>query len=244
VEPSFARGWRKALLWANAAAAVAAIAAALGYVGLQLQPTDAAIAAPSPPVSVIAASPDITLVPPVDPYRRAAEAPEVPGSAPRRERLEALEPEPAAPRVGRVSTKALEPLLVFETKTLVGTKKPREHDAQLVLADETITVTPEIESEYPFYSIPYHSVMSITYSRGRDPMWNSPEGPLPLTRGGGALGKLGISVARDWIALRTTTRDQFVAMRFDDVLIRRVLLALEERTGRKPDLMDAAKDGR
>jgi hypothetical protein len=144
----------------------------------------------------------------------------------------------------RTPSRVLEPLLVFETKTLVGTKKPREHDAQLVLADGKITVTPELESEYPFYSIPYGSVVSITYSRGRDPMWNSPEGPLPLTRGGGTLSKLGIVVARDWVALRTTTVDQFVAVRFDDVLIRRVLLALEERTGRKPDLMAAPKDGR
>jgi hypothetical protein len=137
-----------------------------------------------------------------------------------------------------------EPLLVFETKTLVGTKKPREHDAQLVLAAGKITVTPEIEAEYPFYSIPYDSVLSITYSRGRDPMWNSPEGPLPVTRGGGALGRLGIVVARDWISLRTNTKDQFVAMRFDDVLVRRVLLALEERTGRKPELIAEFKDTR
>jgi len=252
--PSSARGWRKALLWANATAAVIVIAGALGYVPLQRQPVGPAIAAPSPHASVtnpsqdssqdMTGTPDDRLEPAVEPDRPAATEPAVPAPASRRPALESPDYEPAAPRVVRPATKILEPLLVFETKTLVGTKKPREHDAQLVLAEDTITVTPEIESEYPFYAIPYSSVLSITYSRGRDPMWNSPEGPLPLTRGGGALGKLGISVARDWVALRTTTRDQFVAMRFHDVLIRRVLLALEERTGRKPDLMAAPKDGR
>ena len=244
LSPTAAKGWPKTLRWANAAAAVGAIAAALGWVALQRQSTGEALAAPSPPASVTAASPEIA--PPAEPDRRDAHEPEAPASPPpaRRRALENADLEPAAPRVHRSPTKVLEPLLVFETKTLVGTKKPREHDAQLVLADGAITVTPEIESEYPLYSIPYDSVLSITYSRGRDPMWNSPEGPLPLTRGGGALGKLGISVARDWIALRTTTRDQFVAMRFHDVLIRRVLLALEERTGCKPDLMAAPKDGR
>jgi serine/threonine protein kinase len=238
---SSSRGWRKALLWANATAAVIVIAGALGYVPLQRQPLAPAIAAPSEPVSVAvvphdASAPDDT---------PAVETVTVPAPAPRPAIAEPRDPAPVAPpRVVRTPTKVLEPLLVFETKTLVGTKKPREHDAQLVLADGRITVTPEIESEYPFYAIPYSSVLSITYSRGRDPMWNSPEGPLPLTRGGGALGKLGISVVRDWIALRTTTRDQFVAIRFHDVLIRRVLLALEERTGLKPDLMAAPKDGR
>lgn len=146
-------------------------------------------------------------------------------------------------RMPRRSTPS-EPLLVFETKTVVGTKKPREHDAQLVLADGRITVTSDVESEYPFYSIPYDSVISISYSRGRDPMWNSPEGPAQVTRSGGTLGRLGIVVARDWISLRTTTRDQFVAMRFDELLVRRILLALEERTGRKPELLAQPKDAR
>jgi serine/threonine-protein kinase len=249
-------GWRKALGWANAAAAVAAIVAALGYVALQRPSAGAASAAPPPNAAAPVASSDTvaseeTVAPPesrsepaTDEARPGKAAAAIPASVSRRPALESREFAAAPARTERTPTKVLEPPLVFETKTLVGTKKPREHDAQLVLSDGTITVAPDTESEYPFYAIPYSSVISITYSRGRDPMWSSPEGPLPLTRGGGALGKLGITVIRDWIALRTTTRDQFVAMRFHDVLIRRVLLALEERTGRKPDLMAAPKDGR
>jgi serine/threonine protein kinase len=163
---------------------------------------------------------------------------------PREEETPEIEEPPTPVRRRPVST-ANEPLLVFETKTLVGTRKPREHDAQLVLADGKITVTSEIESEYPFYSIPYNSVVSITYSHGRDPMWNSPEGPAQVTRGGGGpLGRFGLGVARDWIALRTNTQDQFIAMRFDELLIRRILLALEDRTGRRPELLAQPKDGR
>jgi hypothetical protein len=149
-----------------------------------------------------------------------------------------------APVRRRPSSSASEPLLVFETKTLVGTRKPKEHDAQLVLANGKITVTSEIDAEYPFYTIPYNSVVSITYSHSRDPMWNSPEGPAQVTRSGGPLGRFGLGVARDWIALRTNTQDQFIAMRFDELLIRRILLALEDRTGRRPELLAQPKDGR
>jgi hypothetical protein len=135
--------------------------------------------------------------------------------------------------------------LLFETKALVGSNgKHKEHDAQLALAEGRITVTTEGSSGTELYSFPYDSVLSITYSRGRDPMWNSPQGPAPVARAGGKLGRMGIFVGREWIALRTNTRHQFVALRFDDVLVKRVLLALEERTGRRPQFIDEPRDGR
>jgi hypothetical protein len=84
-------------------------------------------------------------------------------------------------------------------------------------------------------------VTSISYSHGRDPLWNSPQGPTPVARGGGTLGRLGIVVERNWISLRTSTEDQFVAVRVEKVLEQRVLLALQERTGRKPELVEEPK---
>jgi hypothetical protein len=248
------RRWRRALVLANVAAALVIIAGALGYVAALRRPVDATLVAPAAPAGR-AAAPALEvrtvetamseLARGVEPATEAADA-LAPESSRRRVATTvaaAADAEPA-PTAGRRTrpTWVNEAPLVFDAKTLVGTKKPREHEAQLVLANGRITVTPELESEYPFYSIPYDSVVSITYSRGRDPMWNSPEGPLPVTRGGGTLGRLGIVVARDWIALRTNTRDQFVTMRFDDMLVRRVLLALEERTGRKPELITEPKD--
>jgi hypothetical protein len=130
-----------------------------------------------------------------------------------------------------------EPSLVFETRALVGTRRPREQGAQLVLGEGRITIIPQEDPTTPLCSFPYSRVISINVSRNRDPLWNSPQGPAPVARAGGALSRIGIQVARDWIALRTSTEEQFVAMRFDEVLLKRVLLALEERTGRTPDFI-------
>jgi len=139
-------------------------------------------------------------------------------------------------------THAPEASLVFETKALVGTRKSREQSAQLVLGDGKITIIPQDNPASRLCSFPYARVISINVSRGRDPLWNSPQGPAPVARAGGALSRLGIQVARDWIALRTSTEEQFVAMRFDEVLIKRVLLALEERTGHTAQIVVLPED--
>ena len=168
------------------------------------------------------------------PVRRDSEPPPLAASA-----VPAMMPVPPAPAPAPAAP------LLFEAKALVGSKgKYKEHDAQVVLADGRITVTTDDEKRDELYSIPYDGVLSITYSRGRDPMWNSPQGPAPVARAGGALGRMGIFVGREWVSLRTNTRHQFVALRFDDVLVRRALLALEERTGRTPQFIAERKEGR
>jgi eukaryotic-like serine/threonine-protein kinase len=156
----------------------------------------------------------------------------------------AARPVPAAMPVAPRPQAAAAPLM-FEAKALVGSKgKYKERDAQVALADGRITVTTDDEERAELYSVPYDGVISITYSRGRDPMWNSPQGPAPVARAGGALGRMGIFVGREWVSLRTNTRHQFVALRFDDVLVKRALLALEERTGRAPQFIEERKEGR
>jgi hypothetical protein len=110
-----------------------------------------------------------------------------------------------------------------------------------VFGEGKITVVPTDDPGSILYSIPYGRVTSISYSHGRDPLWNSPQGPTPVARGGGTLGRLGIVVERNWISLRTSTEDQFVAVRVEKVLEQRVLLALQERTGRKPELVEEPK---
>jgi serine/threonine-protein kinase len=140
----------------------------------------------------------------------------------------------AAPAMG------IEPLpvpatsaLTFETKALVGTgKRQREHDAQLVFADGKITVT-AYDTRRVLYSVPYDSVISITHSRGRDPLWISPTGAAPVVRAtGGTMGKFGIFVERDWIAVQTDTEDRFVILRSTGTPVRKILAELEEHTGR------------
>jgi hypothetical protein len=139
---------------------------------------------------------------------------------------------------------AADPSLVFETRALVGTLKPREQGAQLVLGEGRITIIPQDDPSKPLCSFPYGRVISISVSRNRDPLWNSPQGPAVVARAGGTARKLGITVSRDWIALRTSTEEQFVAVRFDEILLKRVLLALEERTGRTPVFVELPREER
>lgn len=131
------------------------------------------------------------------------------------------------------------PELVFETKVLVGDERSqRERDARLVLSNRRLTVTANGETGHPLHSVPYDRVVSISYSRGPDPMWNSPKGPAPVTRArGGALRLLGISVQRHWISVRTNTETRFVVLQFEDEQIKKVLSVLEERTGRAPQVV-------
>ena len=140
------------------------------------------------------------------------------------------------------ATTVPEASLVFETRALVGTRKPKEQSAQLVLGDGKITIIPTSDPSTTLCAIPYGRVISIHVSKNRDPLWNSPQGPAPVARAGGTLSKFGISVAREWITLRTGSDEQFVAMRFDDVILKRVLLALEERTRHQPELVVVPTD--
>jgi len=85
------------------------------------------------------------------------------------------------------------------------------------------------------HDVSYADVLSIGYSRGFDPLWNAPTGPTRVMRAdGGTLRSLGILVARDWVTLHTASAEsEFVVLRFDDESrARRVMTALEERTGR------------
>ena len=155
--------------------------------------------------------------------------------APRRATVAPAKPVKDAPRVEErpapASATVPEASLVFETRAFVGTRKPKEHSAQLVLGDGKITIIPTSDPSTTLCAIPYGRVISINVSKSRDPLWNSPQGPAPVARAGGTLSRFGIAATREWISLRTSTDEQFVAMRFDEVIVKRVLLALEERTG-------------
>jgi hypothetical protein len=139
-------------------------------------------------------------------------------------------------------TAIADPILVFETRALVGTRKSKEQGVQLLMGEGKITIIPTNNPASPLCSFPYGRVIAINVSRGRDPLWDSPQGPAPVARAGGTLSKFGIQVSRDWVALRTSTEEQFVSMRFDEVLLKRVLLALEERTGHRPRFIELPKE--
>ena len=134
------------------------------------------------------------------------------------------------------------PPVVFEAKTLVGASGvQRERDARLVLADGMLTVSCTDEAHDVLHSVPYEGVTSIDYSRGRDPMWNSPDGPARVARASSVLGRWGIFVERYWISLRTDIDDEFLVLRVSDEQVRNVLNAIEERTGRTPQIVGARR---
>ncbi len=196
-------------------------------------------AAAAPPVSETAAAP-------VTPRREVNRAPVAASMLPPPPvepvaPVEVPEPPPVERRVTRPSIES-DPILVFETRALVGTRKSKEQGAQLLMGDGKITIIPTNNPAEPLCSFSYGRVLAISVSRGRDPLWHSPQGPAPVARAGGTLSRFGIQVSRDWIALRTNTEEQFVSMRFDEVLLKRVLLALEERTGHTPRFLELPKE--
>ena len=126
------------------------------------------------------------------------------------------------------------PTIVFHAKVLIGTgARQRERDIQLMLGDGRVTVSTGTASQEPLYSVAYRDVVSVSYSRSHDPMWKSPEGTERVVRFmGGTLGKFGIFVDHQWIALETATDEKFIVLRVDEGVAQTMLTAIEERTGR------------
>jgi hypothetical protein len=134
------------------------------------------------------------------------------------------------------------PALAFVTKGLVGSGRERRvRDVRLVLAGKSITVTDD-ETRQRLQVVRYDDVSAITYSRGRDPMWNLSDGPAPIARTSGRFSRvLGLGARRHWISLMTRTDRRFVILQVTDSQVGDVLSALEERTERTPQLLEARK---
>jgi predicted Ser/Thr protein kinase len=200
------------------------------------QPLDSANAARSvDPLPVASANPGRS----AEPQPSGSEEPPVdvdPEPPPVKPRVVA-ESRPAARKRAGVPQGFFVPV-VFVTKSLVVTADGQEErDAQLVLADGKVVVTPDDDTLHPLYSVPYENVISISYSRGRDPLWNSPAGPEPIIRGDGGVLRV-FRPERHWISLRTNIKNRFVILRFGDVQVKNVLSALEERIGLIPRLVE------
>jgi tRNA A-37 threonylcarbamoyl transferase component Bud32 len=135
------------------------------------------------------------------------------------------------------------PEVRFQGSTLVGSgAQQHEREARLVLADGKVLIVAGPGAGEVLQAVRYSDVYSISYSQGRDPFWESPDGPDLVVRvRGGTLERWGISVHRDWVSLFVATDQpdtgRFLVMHFDDGSIRGVLTALEERTGRKPQIL-------
>ena len=97
-----------------------------------------------------------------------------------------------------------------------------------MVADGTVTVTERERNGKALYTVPIDSVIGMTYSNSRQPLWNSPSGPAEAMRvEAGAFGFL--KGGRNWFGLQT--KESLLVLRVDDEWVGRVTAGLQERTG-------------
>jgi serine/threonine protein kinase len=134
------------------------------------------------------------------------------------------------------------PARAFVTKGLVENGRDRRvRDVRLVLSDNSLTVSDDA-TRHRLQMVPFDDVRAITYSHGRDPMWNSSRGPTPIVRTSGRFSRaFGFGTKRHWISLMTRTDRRFVIFGVNDSQVADVLSALEERTGQTPQLVESRK---
>ncbi|HMD33642.1 MAG TPA: serine/threonine-protein kinase [Vicinamibacterales bacterium] len=143
-------------------------------------------------------------------------------------------PQSIAPSGSRAALEVGAPMApaVFEARVLMREGEGwKEHDCRVLLADGKIHV--QTADEAPIVPVPYEDVVSIAYSRGRDPMWKAPGGPAQVARAGG--GAFGIfRGTRHWVSLRTTSaKNRFLILRLgNDQQTKHAITLLEQRTGR------------
>jgi hypothetical protein len=129
----------------------------------------------------------------------------------------------------------------FEGKAVVKDgDKQREHDARVSLSDGVITVTVRFDrtSETVLSTIPFGSLLSVSYSKSKQPLWATSTGARQVLRLDVALGFF--KGDRHWLSLRTS--DAFVVLRVDGDDVNSVLAAIEERTGRTVERLGDRKD--
>ncbi len=122
---------------------------------------------------------------------------------------------------------------VFDARmVLTDGGKRSERDCRVVLIDKTIRVQPK-DAETLLRQLSYDAVVSISYSRGRRPLWNTKAGPTPVLTLRPAVFDL-FRGDRYWVSIRTKNpKSPFLVLRLpDEMQARRAIDALEERTGR------------
>jgi hypothetical protein len=150
---------------------------------------------------------------------------------------------PSAGGLGRAARPASAVPYAFEGKAVVKDgDKQREHDAKVSLSDGVITVTVRFDrtSETVLSAIPFGSLLSVNYSKSKQPLWTTASGPRQVLRLDAALGFF--KGDRHWLSLRTS--DAFVVLRIDGDDVTSVLAAIEERTGRTVERLGVGKDSK
>jgi hypothetical protein len=133
---------------------------------------------------------------------------------------------PAAPAV-------VLPPLVFSAQTVVVEGgRNRQRDSTVQVGNGAVTVTGK--DNKVITTVPFDSVLGFTYSNSKQPMWNSPQGPAEVAHlDGGAFGFL--KGDQHWVSLRTEGMSLVLRVRDQDS--RRVVAGIEERTGKKVEVV-------
>jgi serine/threonine-protein kinase len=145
---------------------------------------------------------------------------------------------PPQPVPAKPSANAFAAPFVFEARALIiDGDRQRERECQVVLADGRISIH-AIEDDNVLRVVPYDRVMAISYSRARDPLWKTAAGPIRIARASGGVLRL-FRGERYWLALRTPSAEApFVVLRLGtDVEARRAMTAIEQRTGRRSQVI-------
>jgi serine/threonine protein kinase len=118
--------------------------------------------------------------------------------------------------------------VVFDVTTIVGDgEEQRARKGQALLANGTFMVI--AADRTVLQTLEYGQLDSISYSRGRNPLWKSPSGPIPIARV--KKSKFGFFTGdRHWISLRAG--GAFVVLRVEQGQASKLLDTLEKRTGR------------
>ena len=143
----------------------------------------------------------------------------------------AARPAPDRPPVARDA--ALPPLTIVDVRFVAaeGTRV-REREAIVTFSAGVLTVAER--NGAVIRSLPYEHIMSVNYSRSRQPMWQSPGGPAPVLRvGGGAFAMFRSDP--HWVSIRT--KAAFLVLRIGPEHIRSLPEAFSQRAGVKVDVV-------
>jgi serine/threonine-protein kinase len=165
-------------------------------------------------------APPLMLPPPASPSRTGKPSALPPSTIPT-----TTTPDATPARPGVVTTP-----FRFDARAVVADgDKRREREASILVADGSVTVSEKDKSAKPLYVVPIDSLIGLTYSSSKQPLWDSPNGPAEAMRvEGGAFGFLK-GGKNNWFGLRT--KDSLLVLRVDDDAIGRVTAGLQERSG-------------
>jgi len=203
-------------------------------------PANASIPAESSPPKPAASAPAPVKKPPVAAASNTVAKLDASAAAPSAAATPTVAPvvAPEAPTPRPEEAVVPHPPFFFDAKTVVAEGgKNREHDTKILLASGKLTVTEG--NDRLVTTVAFADIVGISVSSSRQPMWNSPQGPAEMMKV--EAGKLGFfKGGRNWLGVRTA--DTSLVIRVDDQDLKKVIAAIEERTGKKVARVVERKD--